>query len=130
MTWIINEQQKPSRYRAIDVSPDQLRVAADVAAGVDFVEADILAYATDDRFDLVFSSEVLMHIPPSGVGDLVEKTLRWSSRYVLNIDLARWDGYLAPHNWLHDYRSLYAPHRPLVIPIGNQALFMVDKEAT
>lgn len=127
MTALLHEL-RPESYVAVDISPDQLAIARSRIAGVEFVQADVTDLSVDEKFDLVFSSELLMHISPGEVGKLVKDTIAWSNRYVLNIDLANWAGPLANHNWVHDYHRLYAPYRPEMIPIGNQAMFVVDKE--
>jgi trans-aconitate methyltransferase len=118
------------RYLAIDVSEDQLASSGRHVPGPEYRLADVRYFTTDEKFDLVLASEVLMHIPPADVGRVIESMKQMSNRYIVSIDLATWEGTLAKHNWCHDYLSLYAPYKPVVVDIGRQAMFIIDKEVS
>lgn len=53
--------------RAIDVSPEVLTIARERArtANVSFEVADVFSWTTDDRFDVIFFSAWLSHVPTS-----------------------------------------------------------------
>lgn len=118
----------PERQVAVDISPHQIEEARKRVEGVTYVVSDILDFEGEEPFDLVFSAELLMHIHPDRVREAITKTIDLSRKWVLNIDLDNWKGSLASHNWLHQYRELYAPLVPTVVEIGSQAMFYVDKE--
>jgi len=96
-------------YDAVDISPDQLKEAKGlVPSGVRFMEGDFRTMEFDRKYDLVFATEVLMHIPPPEIGTFVAKMVSLSDRYVVSLDF--WSERkvkLYPHNFQHDYDYIY-----------------------
>lgn len=96
-------------YTGIDVSPAVLHVAGVRLPDAEFHEASLFDFETDQRFDLVLASELLMHVPPAALDDAVARLAALSRRWVLTID---WTEPItdatASHNFLHDYRAAFA----------------------
>ena len=61
------------------------------------------------RYDLVFSSQVLMHQPPSDIGSWIKKMSSLSRRYIINLDWfeEQEPANVAPWNFIHDYEKIY-----------------------
>ena len=90
-------------------------------------QSSLQDFTTDQRWDLVIAVEVLMHIPPSDIGQACDKLLELSNRYVVTCD---WTEPLrkqtAKHNWLHPYAELLRPTR--AIGVGKQTIHVIEKE--
>lgn len=89
---IVKVKQKLSKYKQFDVKYAQFQ--------------DIPIKRT---YDLVLASEVLMHIKPEDLEQVMRKMVDISDKYVVNIDYYEEhepEG-LANHNFLHDYDHIY-----------------------
>lgn len=110
---------------AIDIGADQVAVTRDRVPTARVEQARIQDYEPDRQWDLVLASEVLMHIPPADIQAVCDKLQRLSLRWVVTVD---WTEPITrrvlPHNWLHDYRSLFGKVET-VVPIGLQSIFVV-----
>ena len=112
-----------TRYTAVDMSPDQIRNAKkfvgepylgrhDVLTGdvnesknderLEFVVSDIQsltsAYASNMKYDLVLACEVLLHVLPSEIRQVVYQLTEMSNKHIINID---WYEAEAPKKLLH-----------------------------
>ena len=114
------------RYDAIDLSPHKVNWAIEYIptykyvgtltlwqenfAGTHLKTARIdLQKAHEGGYDLVFSSQVLMHQLPSDVDYWIKKISSLSKKYIMNLD---WfedqePPNVAPHNFIHDYEKIY-----------------------
>ena len=117
-TFIIGE------YVAVDVSPEQLsHVKVDEEVNLKLIESDIRSFTSRRKFDLVIAVEVLMHQLPSEVESIIAKMKSLSKKHVMSLDYYCEENVeLAPHNFNHDYPSLYGPNVTMK-RIGEQALF-------
>ena len=116
----------PRPLTVLDLEPK--RVAATAGrTGATGICSSLQDFTTDQRWDLVIAVEVLMHIPPSDIGQACDKLLALANRYVVTCD---WTEPLrkqtAKHNWLHPYAELLRPTRS--IPVGKQTIHVIDKE--
>jgi 2-polyprenyl-3-methyl-5-hydroxy-6-metoxy-1,4-benzoquinol methylase len=103
--WIYDEF-KPTRYDAIDLSPDQIIKARElVQQGVNFAVKTIQEFETTLSYDLVFAAEVLLHVMPSEIECVIAKLLRLG-RHLVHIDPIKGDN-LHPHNFIHNYAEIY-----------------------
>jgi len=123
-------------YVGIDISPGQIKNAKEL--GLDkakFQHSAILDFFTEQKFDLVFGTGVLMHVPTKLVIPSLQKLSSFSNRYVMNMD----DGYqpirtqrLARHCFNHNYEEIYKNQLGLdvkVTPlIENVILYYADKQ--
>lgn len=122
-------------YVAADLSPDQVENAkaylGDMAGRVKFFVSDIQGFQNDKKYDLVIVSEVLMHVLPSDVEQVIRKLADMSARHVVNID---WYEDVprkgAPHNFIHQYEAIYCTIPSVVtvnrIPVRKGGLFKLD----
>lgn len=82
-----------------------------------------------ELFDLVVTSEVLMHIPPDELPDVIAKLISAARRYLLLLEWMplSWELGIPVDqiNWPHDYLS-YLPDGAHVTRTGRQGLFLVD----
>ena len=51
-----------------------------------FIISDIQFLQVDKKFDLVIAAEVLLHILPSEINEVVSKLVNISNKHVVNID--------------------------------------------
>lgn len=139
---IMSNHPDIQKYIAIDISPDQIRNAEQyVRSGnkntrindidITFAVSDIMSLELDGKFDLVLAAEVLLHILPSEIKEVMSKLVTLSNRHVINVDyyqekLTR----LAPHNFLHQYEKIYheipSVREVKRLPIKKTGLFGVD----
>jgi SAM-dependent methyltransferase len=103
-------------YLAIDLSADQIENAKEfvrpAVAGNDllnFVVSDIQSFQNQKKYDLVIASEVLMHILPSEIEEVIRKLVTISKKHVVNIDWyeEQTPKKAAPHNFVHQYEKIY-----------------------
>ena len=123
-------------YVGMDISSGQINNAKEL--GLDkakFHHSAILDFSTEQKFDLVFGTGVLMHVPTKLVIPSLQKLSSFSNRYVMNMD----DGYqpvrtqrLARHCFNHNYEEIYKNQLGLdvkVTPlIENVILYYADKQ--
>lgn len=124
-----------TEYVAVDLSPEQIENAKKYVLGVDkrtalkFIVSDIQSLELDSKYDLVIAPEVLLHILPSEIKDVIARLEGWSKRNIVNID---WYEEViprkaAPHNFIHQYEEIYR-QMPIVarvtrIPIVKSGMF-------
>lgn len=130
-------KKKPERYVAIDVSLDQINHAKTIAPGPEFIQTPVEDFKTNETFDLVVASEVLMHIPPHRIKGVIASMKGWSKKYIINADYAnlahihqpQWAG--NRYAWIHDYKTLYNAFPPVLterlIGTTGQSLFLYNK---
>jgi trans-aconitate methyltransferase len=105
-------------YTAIDLSPDQIENAKEFVRPVietkehnplTFIVSDIQSFQNDKKYDLVISAEVLLHILPSEIEQVMNKIVNMSNEHVINIDWYQRKAprNVAPHNFIHQYEKIY-----------------------
>jgi trans-aconitate methyltransferase len=106
-------------YLAIDLSPDQIENAKELikpeiepevqVPNITFLVSDIQSFQIQKKYDLVVASEVLMHILPSEIAEVMSKLISMSGEHVVNIDWYEQQpsSKAAPHNFIHQYEKLY-----------------------
>lgn len=106
-------------YLAIDLSPDQIENAKEsISQGIEtkgpdliltFMVSDIQSFQVQKKFDLVIASEVLMHILPSEIEEVMLKLVSMSNEHVVNIDWyeQQTPSKAATHNFIHQYEKIY-----------------------
>jgi trans-aconitate methyltransferase len=105
-------------YTAIDLSPDQIENAKEFVRSVietkehnplTFIVSDIQSFQNDKKYDLVISAEVLLHILPSEIEQVMNKIVNMSNEHVINIDWYQRKAprNVAPHNFIHQYEKIY-----------------------
>jgi trans-aconitate methyltransferase len=101
-------------YVGIDLSPHQIENAKEYvklvkAKQLKFIVSDIESFQSDKKYDLVIASEVLMHILPSEIEEVMRKLVDRSNQHVVNIDWYEEKTPIkaAPHNFIHHYEKIY-----------------------
>ncbi|HEY7111066.1 MAG TPA: class I SAM-dependent methyltransferase [Nitrososphaeraceae archaeon] len=139
---VLSNYPNTKRYKAVDLSPDQVSNAEEyVKSGIDrstlahidltFAISDIKSLQMNLKYDLVLASEVLLHILPSEIKEIMIKLVELSNCHIINIDYySEKLNQLAPHNFLHQYEKIYSeiPHIAKVqrVPIRKTGLFGFD----
>jgi SAM-dependent methyltransferase len=110
-------------YLAIDFSPDQIenakkfvRLHTEQNLNLNFMVSDIRSFQIKKKYDLVIACEVLMHVLPSEIEEVMCKLVSMSNKHVVNIDWYEQPApnkQPAPHNFIHQYEKIYA-NLPLV----------------
>src|SRR5205823_4468691 len=74
-----------------------------------FIVSDTQSLKVDKKFDLVIASEVLLHILPAEINEVVNKLINISNKHVVNIDWyeEQTPKRVAPHNFIHNYEQIY-----------------------
>jgi SAM-dependent methyltransferase len=122
-------------YVAIDLSPHQIENAKKYIGKtttnnrkLKFIVSDIQSLKLDNKYDLVIAPEVLLHILPSEIKEVISKLVNWSDKHVVNIDWYEEStpSKVAPHNFIHEYERIYrdlpAVSQVVRIPIVRKGL--------
>jgi len=123
------------KYRAVDMSPDQIRNAKQFVNGpylegegvptvdgnesirdarLEFAVSDIQSLNSTDvsnqKYDLVLACEVLLHVLPSEIHQVVYQLTEMSNKHIINVDWyeEKAPKKIAPHNFIHRYEEIYA----------------------
>jgi len=117
-----------TKYCAIDISQDQLKIAKEICpSGITFWCNDVLNYHAKQQYDLVIAVELLMHIKPENIKVMVDKMIDWSKHHIVSVDYYEEKPIeLQPHNFCHDYFTLY-DYNLTHVQVGNQAIFHKER---
>ena len=110
MTKLILDNFKINDYIAIDVSIDQINNAKKQGMDkVKFHQTMILDFSTERKFDLVFGTKVLMHIPEKQIIPTIQKLISFSKKHIINLDSyePNLTHELARHCFNHNYMEIY-----------------------
>ena len=159
-----------TKYVAVDMSPDQIRNAKQFLEGLyleekavttvddskskydnhlEFIVSDIQSLpstgAPNHRYDLVLACEVLLHVLPSEIQQVMHQLIEMSNRHVINVDWYEEElpKKIAPHNFIHRYEEIYTSnpsvkrvHRIPIVKKGilskldtKQSIFHASKQA-
>jgi phospholipid N-methyltransferase len=94
---------------------------------LNFIVTDVRSFDISGKekyFDLVLSSEMLMHIPVCDIENVMKKLVNLSKKNVINVD---WyqdpaPGRVASHNFIHHYEKIYR-NIPLVKEVSQTPIF-------
>lgn len=115
-TKIISEMIEFEKYLAIDISQGQIDSAKEFVNNdrVDFKCIKIQDLDIQDKFDLVFSSEVLMHINFNDINEVINKMVLLSKKKVITIDWfdsKKIGKEIGEYCFLHNYNLLYSQNQ-------------------
>lgn len=108
-----------TEYVAIDLSPHQIENAKKFVRPIletkqqnlnlNFMVSSIQSFQIQKKYDLVLASEVLMHVLPYEIGDIIRKLVGMSNEHVINIDWYEEPPVTkaASHNFIHQYEKIY-----------------------
>lgn len=111
-TKILYSLFKPEKYLALDISQEQIENARRYVNNekIKFQCSKIQDFASDQKFDLVFASEILMHINFEDIEEVIEKLCIFCKDSIVTIDLFEKDkiGYASKgYCFMHDYTKLF-----------------------
>lgn len=108
---VLNEFPNIVNYDAIDISKHQIENAKKHVQSdkVKFQQSTIQDFKPQKKYDIVFSTYVLMHVKPDEISPVITKLVGLSNKFVINVD---WYQEPKPiihegHNFVHDYEKLY-----------------------
>src|SRR5215467_10243871 len=108
-----------TEYVAIDLSPHQIENAKEFVRPIletkqqnlnlNFMVSSIQSFQIQKKYDLVLASEVLMHVLPYEIVDIIRKLVGMSNEHVINIDWYEEPpaAKAASHNFIHQYEKIY-----------------------
>jgi len=98
------------KYVGFDISSGQIKNAKNKnLKNATFHHSQILDFEVDHKYDLVFGTGVLMHVPEKLIIPSFEKLYSFSSKYLMNMD-SHYEVLphrLARHCFNHDYVKIY-----------------------
>ena len=133
-TKILYSLFKPEKYLAIDISKEQIENAKKYVNNekIEFQCIKIQNFNSDQKFDLVFASEILMHINFEDIEEVIKKLSMFCKGSIVTIDLFEKEkigssskGYC----FMHDYAKLFEKNsikkvniHPIPIPLKMKTL--------
>jgi len=101
-------------YYAFDLSPHQINNARKLCKkfpNISFEVNKIQDFKSDKKFDLVIGAEVLMHVLPTEIDNVVNKLAGFAKYHIVNIDwyvdILTQKLIPNPHNFLFQYKEIY-----------------------
>lgn len=83
------------KFGGVDVNSSALDFAKNVLSDdVDISLGDALYMSTDDKYDIVFTHGVLMHISPDTIGGVVDRCIAKSNNYIIHIERKEENNYI------------------------------------
>jgi len=102
------------KYNAFDISPHQVNHASKLCeqfSNASFEVKQIQDFKSDKKFDLVIGVDVLMHILPAEIDDVIYKLAEFSKHHMVNsdwyVDIPPQKRIPNPHDFLHQYKKIY-----------------------
>ena len=107
---------------AIDISKDLIESAKKKIQDdrVVFQTIDLNEFETDEKFDLVFGSEILMHIPKNKIKNIISKILNlcYNKLYFIEYyDLKQINNNTSDYCFMHDYKNLFESYENTKVKI-------------
>lgn len=107
---------------AIDISKDLIESAMDTIKDnrVVFQTIDLNEFKTDEKFDLVFGSEILMHIPENQIKNIISKLLNLCKKklyFIEYYDVKQINNNISDYCFMHDYKNLFESYENISVKI-------------
>jgi len=111
-TKILSSIFNPEKYVALDLSQDQIQNAKKYINNnkIEFHCTKIQDFNSEEKFDLVFAGEVLLHISEEDIDDIISKIVKFSRKKIVSIDWydeKRFGEEIKDYLFMHDYKKLY-----------------------
>jgi len=121
-TKILYSLLKPQNYVAIDISKKQIENAKKYVGEkkIEFHCSKIQNFSTDQKFDLVFASEILMHIDFQDIKQVIQKLVSLSKNKIISIDWYdknRIGEESGGYCFIHDYQTIFKNYKVKSIKI-------------
>lgn len=130
LTKLLVTQSGIKKIKAIDISEDLLSVARKNLKNykIEFQQINLNKFFTNEKFDLVFSTEVIQHISPKKVKDIISKLISLSKNKIIlveTIDYSKKNFSKDDYFFVHDYKKLFKHFKvknitihPISLPIS------------
>ena len=126
-------------YTGLDVGESQINLTRSVRPDAELIHTPLQEFEPGDRrWDLVLTSEVVMHVPPEQVSAFISRLAGMAARYLVLVEWTPAPGELeaiptASWNWPHDYAGLlaelgYTNISTIAVPLARQSIFIVQKK--
>lgn len=121
-TKILYNLYEPKVYTAIDISKEQIENAKKYVSNdkINFQCAQIQNLSLEEKFDLVFASEVLMHIDSKDIDHVIKKLISFSTNKIISIDWFNEKNIgkkLGGYCYMHDYKTLFKKNGAKIVKI-------------
>jgi SAM-dependent methyltransferase len=135
VTKLIMDVLDPKLCIASDSIPEQIQNCMDNLSydNLIFRMLDITnerEFKRNQEFDLVVASEVLMHIRPFEIDQVIRRLVRTACKYFINIDYYELPPIpLFPHNFMHQYVEIFSKLGAKKVDVtraGKQCIFLVN----
>jgi len=112
LTKKIAELPEIEKFVAMDMSPDLIESAKKNTRGqiIEFQCIDLQNYNSKEKFDLVFSCEVMMHIPHQEIKNIISNIVSLSKQKVILVeffDPEKIGSSLGGYCFVHDYKKIF-----------------------
>lgn len=100
------------KYLAIDLSYEQIENAKKYVNNekIEFRQSQIQEIKLEDKFDLVFASEILMHIDFNDIENVIQKLVSFSKNKIISIDWFnenKFGSEKGGYCFIHNYETLF-----------------------
>lgn len=111
-TKILSSFLHPEKYVALDISKEQIERAKKYVLDerIEFYDTRIQEFNYKEKFDLVFASEVLMHIDFTDINNVISNIMSYSSNKIISIDWfnkKKVGKEFAGYCFMHDYETIF-----------------------
>ena len=87
-TKLISENFKVDDYVAVDINKSQIKHAKELCdPKIQFLVTPIEDHKIDKKFDLVFGAEILLHIKPEDIQNIINKLVSLSKKQIIIMDM-------------------------------------------
>ena len=138
---ILSENFSIQKFNAFDLSSHQIENAKKYCEGLNikFMTSSLKDFNTNEKFDLVFGPEILMHIEPKDIEFVIKKMMGFANKYFIATVFPHENQknhrgtqkiYRGTHTFYHDYEKIYEKiglPQPTIIPVdGINEIHIID----
>jgi len=121
-TKILSELTEFEKYLALDISQGQVDNAKKYVNNtkIDFQCIKVQDLDIDEKFDLVFSSEVLMHINFNDIDSVIKKMVSLATKKIITIDwfdTKKVGEEAGGYCFMHDYQTIFKNYKAKSVKI-------------
>lgn len=84
--WYIENKMPGKRLGGLDINHHAIEMATKMLPQAEFHIKDICDIDTENKYDLVFTSGVLCHIPPGHIYEVIKKCISKANNYVMHME--------------------------------------------
>jgi len=84
--WYVENKLPGKRLGGLDINSHAINLAREMVPQAEFHNIDICDMDVEDKYDIVFTSGVLLHIPPSHIYEVIEKCIQKANKYVMHME--------------------------------------------